>query len=130
MMSIDMTLDELKQKITELNNPVLDESTFLELVTWTVKTSDFFEDILKPFKSGVCGCVGPREGFTMCPCSIGNMSSKYRHEVALHVLENNIEIMDNTEKRRLENEEFSKQMREIFCEIKERKSKKDILLLG
>lgn len=123
-----MTKDELKEKICEQNNEPLDETTFSELVNWAVSISDFFEDILKPFKSGICGCVGPRDGYTMCPCRIGNMRSKYRYEIALHVLENNIEIIDNTEKRRLDNEEFSKKMCEMFGEIKRKKDEKIIIL--
>ncbi len=115
-MIMQITTDYLKEKIIEKNNPKLEESEFKELVNWAVETNDFFEEILKEHSPSICACLGPILSFSMCPCSLRCSTSKYRFEIAYYVMKNNIEIVDNTEKRRLENEEFAKKLHKMFAD--------------
>lgn len=114
-----ITIDTLRLKCIERNNPILDTKVFLELVNWSVKTNDFFEDVLKDYKPHICGCLGPQNGFSECPCSLSSLASKYKYEIAIYILANDIEIVDKSEERRLANEEFTRKMQEIFGERKQ-----------
>jgi|694.fasta_scaffold62640_3 hypothetical protein len=103
-----MDIIELKQKIVEKCNRPIDTDSLRELVEWKISVVDSFDEIFNEWQPKImfCGCLGRQNNFSMCPCSLNRLSSRYMFEIGLYVLENGIEIIDKSEQRELERLEF------------------------
>lgn len=89
----NITFEELDKKIEahKLIHSYVDDAKFEELkdqLVTLVKTMNFKsgEDLINyQNHPRLCGCLGPRNGFTLCPCAMYNAIDTYRFHIAKHL---------------------------------------------
>jgi hypothetical protein len=108
------TLAELKE-LRDLENKSEISSEELEsLTTYFRKHKNNFVDIFEKPSIRICGCIGPKNDDPYCRCSMVGNIFKYRFEIAVNMIENNLEMIDRSEEIAKENLEFKLAMQKIF----------------
>jgi hypothetical protein len=108
------TLAELKELRDLENNSEISSEELESLTTYFGKCKNNFDDIFEKPSIRICGCMGPKDGNPYCHCSMIRNIFKYRFEIALNMMENNLGMIDRSEEIAKANLEFKLAMQKIF----------------
>jgi hypothetical protein len=108
------TLIELKELRKLENNLAISSEELESLCYYFRKYYDNFDEIFLEPSLHICGCIGAIDGNPYCACSMIRNIFKYRFEIALYILENDLEMIDRSEEIAKEHLELQQKLREIF----------------